>query len=292
MSVRALEARQPHRAVVPLSRTTLAVSCGAIGLIAVAASDTMPWLTLFHGLSPIAGFRLGGGDLTGLAVAALALTLVAGRHGGGRVLKPIAVLLAGLVVVGAMGTALSLTSYVRAPGAAAILTAPATGPGPFLMAAGGVAILIATISAPGTGRPLTSSMRLPLVLAAATFVAGWLHVLLTPEHLAVSPLLGAGFLGSGLVQLTLMVLAVERPSERVWSLLVMLNIALIIVWAYAVVVGLPLAGDEHGAGGGLAVGSGEPIDLTAAITKTAELAGIAIALILMRRASADQPSRP
>lgn len=286
MSVRALEARQSHPAMVLLSRTTLAVGCGAIGVITMAASDTMPWLTLFHGLSPIAGFRLGGGDLTGLAVAALMLTLVAARHGGGRVLKPIAVALAGLVVIGAISSALSLSSYVRAPGRAAVLTTPATGAGPFVLAVGGLAIFVATLSAPGSRRPLTSSMRLPLVLAAVTFVAAWLHVLLTPEHLAVSPLLGVGFLGSGLAQLTLTVLSVERPSERVWSLLVMLNTALIVVWAYAVLVGLPFAGDEHGASGGLAVGSGEPIDLTAAITKAAELTGIGIALVLMRRGSA------
>lgn len=283
MTVRTLDAPHPRPVAFPLARGHLALACAAIGLALMAAADAMPWLTLFHGLRPLAGFRLGGGDLSGLAVAAVSLLLVAARHGGGRVLKPSAVVLAGLVVAGGVSAALSIGSYVRAPGSAAALTAPSSGPGPWTLAAGGVAILVAALIAPVSRRPLPTAMRLPLLLAGATFAAGWMHLLLTPEHLGVSPVLGAGFLLSGLAQLALAVLAVERPSERVWSLLVMLNTALVVVWAYAVLVGLPFAGDEHGDVGGLAIGSGEPLDLAAVITKTAELAGIAVALVLMRR---------
>ena len=287
MSVRTLESDHVHGPLVRPSRATLAVSCAALGLVVVALSDAMPWLTLFNGQSPIAGFRLGGGDLSGLAVAAVALTLVAGRHGGARILKPVAVVFAALAVLGGVSAELSITSYVRAPGPTAALSAPSAGPGPMALVAGGVLILVAVLTAPVSRRPLSGTLRLPLLLAASTFVAGWMHLLLTPEHLEVAALLGSGFLVSGLAQLALAVLAVERPSDRTWSLLVMLNIALVAMWAYAVLVGLPFAGDEHGAGAGLVVGSGEPIDLAAVITKVAELAGIAMALVLMRRGSAD-----
>ena len=283
MTTHTLDAPDLRPAALRLTRLHLSMACAALGLALVAASDAMPWLTLFHGLHPIAGFRLGGGDLSGLAVAAVALLLVAGRHGGGRVLKPAAVVLATLVVVGAVSTALSIGSYVRAPGAAAALTAPSAGPGPLTLAAGGVALLIASLITPVSRHPLAAAMRLPLLLGASTFVAAWMHLLLTPEHLGVSTLLGGGFLVSGLAQLSLTVLAVERPSERIWALLVMLNTALVVVWAYAVLVGLPFAGDEHGSSGGFTIGSGEPIDLAAVITKTAELTGIAVALVLMRR---------
>lgn len=283
MSVRPLEFPHRRQTLVRPSRATLAASCAATGMVLVVASDAMPWLTLFHGMSPIAGFRLGGGDLTGLAIAALALLLIAGRHGGARVLKPAAVVLAGFVVIGAVSIALNIGSYVRSPGSAAALSAPTAGPGPFILAAGGVAILLAVLTATISRRRLTPTLRLPLMLAASTFVAGWMHLLLTPEHLSVARVLGLGFLLSGVAQLALAVLAVERPSDLVWSLLVMLNIALMVVWAYAVLVGLPFASEEHGASAGLVVGSGEPIDLAAIITKAAELTGIAVALVLMRR---------
>lgn len=292
MSVRTLEFPPLRRTVFRPSRVTLALSCAGIGLVFVAAADVMPWLTLFNGLSPIAGFRLGGGDLSGFAVAAAALLVVAVRHGGARVLKPAAGVLAALVVVGAVSIALNIVSYVRAPGSTGALTAPSAGPGPLILAAGGLAILIAAMTAPMSRRALTPALRLPLLLAATTFVAAWMHLLLTPEHLGVAVVLGLGFLLSAVAQLALAVLAVERPSDRVWSLLVMLNIALVAVWAYAVLIGLPFPGDEHGASAGLVIGSGEPIDLAAVITKVAELIGIAVALVLMRRSEPNAAARP
>ena len=64
----------------------------------------------------------------------------------------------------------------------------------------------------------------------------------------------------------------------------MVNVALLAVWAYAVLIGLPLGdGSGHDAVSGLVIGSGEPIDLASAITKLAELASLSIALILMWR---------
>ncbi len=81
-------------------------------------------------------------------------------------------------------------------------------------------------------------------------------------------------------------LAIQRPSGRVWSLLIIVNTALIVVWAYAVLHGLPFGEGEHSPqAGGLAIGSGERVDLAAALTKGFGLAGIAVALVLMRRSA-------
>ena len=267
-------------------RQAAAVAVGAVGLVLVGVSAGMPWLTLFHGYTPLRGFRLDGGDLSGMALAAALLLVVAARHGGGLLIRPVSALLAVAVVAGALRSWRGIAAYVADPGPAAALTAPTGGPGPLVMALGGVALLVAVFLVRLPSRPLAAPTRLPLALAALAFVAAWMHLVLTPEHFGESAILGAGFLLSAVVQLVLAALAVERPSERVWSLLVMVNTALIVVWAYAVLHGLPVGGNEHGAdGGGLVIGSGEPIELAAAVTKLAELGGIAVALVLMRRAS-------
>jgi len=266
------------------ARQSIAVFFGCAGLVLVGASAAMPWLTLFHGFTPLRGFRLDGGDLSGIAVAAALLMLVAARHGGARFLRPAAAALALILTLGAVNSWRSIAAYVAEPGPAATLTAPTGSPGPLVMAAGGVALLVAALTLPLPARPLTTGVRLPLVLAVLSFVAAWMHLVLTPEHFAESAVLGSGFLLSAIAQLIIAALAIQRPSERVWSLLIIVNTALIVVWAYAVFHGLPFGGDEHAPqAGGLAIGSGEPVDPAAALTKGAELAGIAVALVLMRR---------
>jgi hypothetical protein len=262
------------------------VAVGAVGLVLVGVSAGMPWLTLFHGYTPLRGFRLDGGDLSGIALAAALLLVVGARHGGGLLVRPLSALLALAVVAGALRSWRGIAAYVADPGPAAALTAPTGSPGPLVMAVGGVALLVAVILVRLPTRPLPAPTRLPLALAALAFVAAWMHLVLTPEHFGESPILGAGFLLAAVAQLVLAILAIERPSEWVWSLLVMVNTALIVVWAYAVVHGLPFGGDEHGAeASGLVIGSGEPIDLAAAVTKLAEMGCTAIALVLMRRGS-------
>jgi hypothetical protein len=238
----------------------------------------------FNGLEPLPGFRLDGGDLAGLALASAALLLVAARHGGSRLLRPAAALGAVVVAAGALNSAYRISVYVADPGPTAALAAPTQGVGPLVMAAGGVVLAAGAVVVPLPARAMDRATVVRVGLAAVTFVAAWMHLVLTPEHLAESTLLGLGFLGAGLLQLGLAAVIVERRSESALSLLVVVDVALLAIWAYAVLVGLPLAegGHDHGGGAtGLVIGHGEPIDLAAAITKVAELASLALALLVL-----------
>jgi hypothetical protein len=271
-------------------RSRAAVVAAALGLVLVGLGAALPWLTLFNGLQPLRGFRLDGGDLSGLAVASAALLLIAARHGGSRVLRPLAVLGAAVVVIGALTSASRIAAYVADPGPTAALASPTQGVGPLVMAAGGGALVVAALIAPLPARAMRRATVVRVGLAAATFVAAWMHLVLTPEHLGESTLLGLGFLAAGLVQLALAAVVVERPSERALSLLVVVNVALLAIWAYAVLVGLPLAdgGHDSGEAAGLVIGHGEPIDLAAAITKAAELASLLLAVLLLHRPGARE----
>lgn len=266
-------------------RSRGAVLLAAVGLLLVGLGAALPWLTLFNGLEQLRGFRLDGGDLSGLALASAALLLVADRHGGSRMLRPLAALCAVVVVVGALRSAGRISAYVADPGPSAALAMPTQGVGPLVMAAGGAALVAAAVLAPLPARAMDRATALRVGLAAVTFVAAWMHLVLTPEHLAESTLLGLGFLGAGLLQLGLAAIIVQRHSERALSVLVAVDVALLAIWAYAVLVGLPLGGGGPGHDGGatgLVIGHGEPVDLAAAVTKVAEVTSLVVALLLLR----------
>jgi hypothetical protein len=267
-----------------------AVVLAALGILLVGLGAFLPWLTLFNGLQPLPGFRLDGGDLSGLALLATGVLVVAVRHGGGRVLRPLAVAVLLVVVGDALASARAIAAYVAAPGPGAGLTTPSSGAGPLVMATGGVLLLGAALVVPVRRDPLPRDLVLRLVVSVATFVAGWMHLVLTPEHLAESTVLGTGFLAAGLAQVTLSVVVLERGRENALSAVVVLDVALLAIWAYAVLVGLPLGelGHDHVEATGLVVGHGEPIDVAAAVTKVAELTSLVVALVVLRhRGPAD-----
>src|SRR4029077_10354543 len=95
-------------------------------------------------------------------------------------------------------------------------------------------------------------------------------------------ILGLGFLAAGLAQLTLAFLVIVRPSDLMYYLVVGLSVALIVLYAIAVLKGLPFGGG-HDHGSGLILGSGEPVDLEGAVTKFAEMFCLATALVLVGR---------
>lgn len=108
-----------------------------------------------------------------------------------------------------------------------------------------------------------------------------------------------------------------RPTRLVYIAIIAVAIALIGLYAYNVAVGLPFGdqhattadgreqsesaghgadGDEEGADAGsghhdegLVVGSGEPIDAIGATTKLREIAGIGLAIALLRRRPLSRP---
>lgn len=270
-----------------------------LGLAAVLAGAALPWLTLFRGLQAVPGFELDGGMLAGLAVAATAVLVYTTRRGGPTIAW-IAAGAAGLLIAGdALLVAARIGTFVADPGPSGPLTQPGSGPGAIVMAAGGTLLAAAAVvgtvvgavrrPAPLEGAPLEGAPRegavapwSALALPGALLVAGWIHVLLVPEHLGESSLLGMGFVAVGAAELVLAAVAFAgairgRQSAPEWVRLavVIVVVASLAAYAYAVLVGLPFDPVEHASG--LALGAGEPVDASGAIAKLSELAAIALA---------------
>ncbi|HEY8701823.1 MAG TPA: hypothetical protein VIM08_12825 [Arthrobacter sp.] len=147
-------------------RTKVAFSVASAGLALVAAGAWLPWLTVFNGLTLVRGFELDGGYLAGMAVAAAAMLVVAGRLGGSAFLRPLSILGSALVLADSLYSGWRIAGYVANPGPTAGLVMPAAGIGPLVMAAGGLALLLATAVAPISRRRLEAGTGLPLVLSA------------------------------------------------------------------------------------------------------------------------------
>lgn len=271
--------------------TTAALAALAI----VTAGLLLPWLTVLHGTVPLDGIAAGGGTLAGVA-AASALVIVAAHRYGWPSGRWFALGASAVAAAGSVWAARSIEDYAAQPGPAGALATPEPGPGPWVLAAGAAALVAVALlpvreefRGPGqTGAGQTvAGLPARLGLAATAFTAGWIHLLLVPEHWGESALLGAGFLGAGVVQLALALAVVERPGPAVHLALVAVNVALVAVWLYAVFVGLPAAGAHTHGDAGWAVGAGEPIDLVAIVAKAAEITGAVWAGVL-----ASRPIRP
>ena len=134
-----------------------------------------------------------------------------------------------------------------------------------------------------------------LGVAATLVAAGIAHLLLTPEHLAESGALGAGFAVAGIVQLALAVPVLTHPSRNVLRAVAVISALLIALYVWNVLLGLPLVGPgaaggehgheavEHAHESGLILGLGEPVDLAGALTKAAELLALVGSVVLLRR---------
>jgi hypothetical protein len=147
-------------------------------------------------------------------------------------------------------------------------------------------------------------------------LAGAIHLLLTPDHFAESAIMGVGFLGSAIAEFGLALAVLMKPRRIAYVAVIGVSVALIGLYAYNVMIGLPFIGastdgsflsgaghsDAHhstaaehdpeheaahtGGGhhnGGLMLGEGEAMDLMGATTKLSELATIGLAVALIRR---------
>ncbi|WP_308465120.1 hypothetical protein [Rathayibacter soli] len=261
----------------------LALALGAVGCV-------LPWLTVFNGLTIIPGFSVDGGFLAAIMLAAVAVLYVADRHGGARVLQSLAGIAAGGVLVDSVYSAIRIQSYASAPGVAGALTTPVAGVGPYFMAAGALVLIAAVVLAPAASGSLGARIIVRLVLALLLLSAASIHLILTSEHLAESTILGAGFLAAGIAQLALAGLVIVGPPGVVdgfgMSAIIVVNVALIGIYIYAVTVGLPLD-TGHGADEavGLRIGAGEPIDIKGGVDLIAEVAAVVLAGVLGWRRS-------
>ncbi len=274
-----------------LTRRTIAVALTVLALGLMLAGGALPWLVLFNGLTVVRGFSLDGGLLAGVMLVVVALLVVLSRDGGARTLRPLAVVLSAGVVADSLFSAWKISAYVAAPGPTGLLTVPSAGAGAYVFAAAGTVLLAAAILVPASPGRLCARILVRLLLTVVVLVAAMIHLILVPEHLGVSPLLGAGFLLAGIAQLALAgAVLFGREGARddvVMNAIVVVNVALIGIYVYAVLVGLPF-GAGHQDDAGLTLGAGEAVDLKGGVDLIVEIAAVVLAAVtLKRRSSTD-----
>jgi hypothetical protein len=281
------------RHTVPL---TIKIAAPAIiamaGAVIALVGSALPWVTIFRGTQTLTGWNGSPRYLAGLAVASAALTLLFLWAGRPVAFRRLAVLAGSTAVVGIAFTIWQVGSLGSSNSVSARILTPVLGPGPLVMAVGAL-LLLAVVAIPASAARVPSTLWRRVILAGALFTAGWIHLALTPEHLGEATILGLGFLAAGFAQLVLALLVTVRPSNLTYYAVVGLSAALIVLYALAVLKGLPFGGD-HDHGTGLTLGSGEPVDLQGAVSKLADLFSLATALILVGRPATPTPpvSRP
>mgnify|MGYP001255537862 CR=1 FL=1 len=259
----------------------MVVGLGIGGLVVVGLGAALPWITIFHGLTPVNGLSGDGAYLVGLAIGTALLGIVYLRCGRPRPLQWLAAGTAALTGVYAGFDAWRIARYVADPGPAGPLSAPVFGPGSLVFVIGALMLTASVLSLPSRSRRLPAGMALPLLTAVSLFTAGWIHLALTGEHLDEATILGIGFLLSGVAQIGLAATVALRPRGYAYFGVLAVNAALIFLYAYAVLKGLPFGGHDHGAG--LVLGPGESIDLAGAVSKVAELLSMIGAFVLLGR---------
>ena len=69
-------------------------------------------------------------------------------------------------------------------------------------------------------KPVTPPWQLTLALAVSLAAADIIHCLLTPEHLEISVVFGAGFLAAGIAPFGMAAMAVLRPSRLIYAAII------------------------------------------------------------------------
>lgn len=269
-------------------RSGVALSLAVITVAFTTAGLVSPWVTIFNGLTSVPGLSLSGGYLAAVTAISFAILYVMATNGGGMILRIVAVLGGVVVVADSLLSAARISEFVAHPGVAGMLTVPSAGPGPFFTLVGGIALIGAALAAPAAQARLGRGMLLRLLLSVSLIVAADLHLVTTPQHLDEALLLGVGFLAAGLVQLAFAVYVIVREDDRPIGLLLAVTVALIAIYAYALLVGLPLDSGHSDSVTGLRLGSGEPVTFTGVVDVLAEIATVALALAAYPRASRAQ----
>jgi hypothetical protein len=270
-----------------VSRGGATVSLVCVAMILMIVGVALPWLFVFNGLTAVPGFSLDGGYLAAMMVAIVGMLWVAASRGGARILRPLALVAAAAVLADSLYSAWRITTYVAHPGITAELTLPSAGSGPYVLAAGAAFLIAATLASPSRVAPLARQTVIRLFLSLVLLTAAAIHLILSPQHFGESPLLGAGFLVAGIVQLVAAAVVLTRSDGQGLNPILLVSVALIAIYVYAVLIGLPLdSGHDTGGAAGLRIGAGEPLDLKGLINAIAEIAAIPLALFLARSTSA------
>jgi hypothetical protein len=269
-----------HTVPLPVSIAVPTV-IAVVGAMITLVGSALPWATIFRGTQTLTGWDGSPRYFAGLAVASAALTLLYLWAGRPAAFRRLAVLAGSAAVVGCVVASWQVAALDSSHLVSARILTPVLGLGPFVMVAGAL-FLLAVVAVPTSADRVPASLWPRVITAGALFSAGWIHLALTPEHLGETTILGLGFLAAGLAQLVLAFLITTRPSELTYYAVVGLSAALVVLYAIAVLKGLPFGGYYHH-GSGLTLGSGEPVDLEGAVSKLAELSSLATAFVLVGR---------
>jgi hypothetical protein len=178
-----------------------------------------------------------------------------------------------LVIGGAIVTALSYRMRPARPGPAASFSSSASS----RPVAAGASV---PSGASAAARPETSR-SVAVMMAALSAGAAAIHLAAAPPHYAELGDLGAGFLGSAAFQAWWAIRVLGTPSRRLIDLGIVVNIAIILAWAWTRTVGLPI---------GEFAGRPEPVGLPDGASIVFEL-GL-VGLLLLRRVGLDRALDP
>jgi len=262
------------------SRVAIGSAAVATGVALVLIGVALPWVTLQHGQESVNGVLGDGAYLATAAIGAGALWtayLLGGRPGP---LRALAAATGFLVVYWTVFEIERIVSVVTDAPLAGTMGAPLMGPGPLVAAVGGIVLLGSTLTVPSLVRGLRRAEWVRVLLAAALLATGAVHLQQAPGHLAVSTVLGLGFLAAAVTQLGLGAAVLVRGHRWLYAAIVADCAIFFLLYVYAVVHGLPFP--SHG-DAGIQIGAGEPVTLSGVLSKLGEVVAIAIALPLAVR---------
>jgi len=128
----------------------------------------------------------------------------------------------------------------------------------------------------------TTTQRLLLGAANLSLGAALIHAWMGPEHLDEWWGYGLFFLASALFQAGYAVAVIRRPTSALLRLGIVVNLGIIILWAWTRTVGIPSIG-PHG-------GEVEPVGVVDVVSKLAEAGVVALLILASGRAPAHQPN--
>jgi hypothetical protein len=118
--------------------------------------------------------------------------------------------------------------------------------------------------------------------AALSLIAALIHAWMGPEHFAEWWGYGLFFLGTAIFQAGYAVDLIREPrADRLW-LGIVVNLGIIVLWAWTRTVGIPLVGPH--------AGDVEPVGLVDVVSKLSEAGVVVLLLVVLRHPAMAAPA--